>query len=111
MKKIFSILTAISFSLVLSTIAFAQEPGSRTPGIRKRQINQQQRIGQGVRSGELTRREVRILEKEQREINQDKREAKSDGAVTRRERREIHRDQNQASRHIYRGKHNNRDRN
>ncbi len=112
MKKIFSILAVIGISLVLSSIAFAQEPthGTKTPGIRKRQVNQQRRITQGIFSDELTRGEYRRLEKEQRGINREEREAKADGIVTRGERREIHREQDQASRHIYRAKHNNRDR-
>ena len=111
MKKIFSIMTAISLTVILSAIAFASEPGARTRGIKNRQINQQKRMGRGVRSGELTRRETLRLEKEQREINRDKKEAKSDGIVTIDERKEIHQDLNQASRHIYRAKHNRRDRN
>lgn len=111
MKKIYSILVVLSISLMLSLSTFAQEPGTKTPVVRKHQVNQQKRIHQGVRSGELTRKETRKLEKEQHEINQDKREAKSDGTVTTEERKEIKQDQNQANRHIYRAKHNRRDRN
>ena len=43
MKKVLSILTAISFLFVLSAVGFAQEGSARTPGIRNRQINQQKR--------------------------------------------------------------------
>ena len=114
-KKMLSILTAIGISFVLSIVTFAQEPtptpGPKTPGIRKRQNNQQRRIGQGVRSGELTAGETVRLEKTQKEIQQDKKAAKSDGVVTAGERKEIHKEQNRASRQIYRAKHNNRDRN
>src|SRR5262249_12973654 len=111
MKKIFTILTAISVSVILSAVAFGQETtGAKTPGIRNRQENQQRRIRQGIRSGELKKGEVKKLEKEQREINQDKKEAKADGTVTAEERKEIHQDQNKASRHIYRAKHNRRNR-
>ena len=59
----------------------------------------------------MTTGETIKLEKEQREIQQEKKEAKSDGVVTREERNDIHQDQNRASRHIYRAKHNRRDRN
>ncbi len=112
MKKIFSILIAISLTTVFATISLAQtEAGKRTPGIKQRQKNQQKRIGRGVRSGELTARETIRLEKEQKEIQQEKKEAKSDGTVTREERKDIHQDQNKASRHIYRAKQNKRDRN
>ncbi|HKX27720.1 MAG TPA: hypothetical protein VJ302_08520 [Blastocatellia bacterium] len=109
MRKLFPILTAISLTLVLSAAAFAQER-PRTPRIRERQENQQQRIGQGVRSGELTSRETVRLEREQRGIQREKRAAKADGVVTRAERREIRHDQNRASRDVYRAKHNRRDR-
>jgi hypothetical protein len=90
---------------------FAQEGRVRTPRINHRQKHQQQRIGQGVRSGELTARETIRLEREQRGIQHEKREAREDGVVSRAERRDIYREQNQASRHIRRAKHNNRDRN
>jgi lipopolysaccharide export LptBFGC system permease protein LptF len=109
MKKMFSILTAISLSIVLSAAAFAQD-GTKTPVARKRQGNQQRRIARGVRSGELKKGEVKKLQKEQKEINQEKKEAKEDGVVTAEERKDIQKEQNQASRHIYRAKHNRRDR-
>ncbi|HZS07085.1 MAG TPA: hypothetical protein VFD58_19770 [Blastocatellia bacterium] len=112
MKKLFSILIAIGISFSLTAITFAQDstPGTKTPGIRHRQKHQQRRIGQGVRSGELKAGETIKLEKEQKEIQQDKKEAKSDGTVTAGERKAILKEQNQASRHIYRAKHNNRNR-
>ncbi len=111
MKKMFSILTALSISILLTAATFAQEtPGTKAPGVRKRQVNQQRRIAQGVRSGELRKGEVKKLEHEQREINQEKKETKADGTVTAEERKDIHKEQNQASRHIYRAKHNRRDR-
>ncbi|MBV8858451.1 MAG: hypothetical protein JOZ02_16075 [Acidobacteria bacterium] len=85
--------------------------GTRTPGINRRQERQQQRIGQGVRSGELTGRETLRLERNAREIRQDEREAKSDGEVTRRERAGLERELNHESRLIYRDKHNEKERN
>lgn len=69
------------------------------------------RIAQGVRSGELTGRETVRLVREQREIRQDIRRAKSDGCISPRERINIRQDQRQASRHIYRARHNRFDRN
>ncbi|HWQ34349.1 MAG TPA: hypothetical protein VNQ79_15990 [Blastocatellia bacterium] len=110
MKKLFSTIIVAGIAFALTAPAFAQTAGTKTPGIRHRQRNQQHRIRQGVRSGELTAGETRRLEKEQKDIQQDKKAAKSDGTVTAQERREIHQEQNQASRHIYRAKHNRRDR-
>jgi hypothetical protein len=110
-KKVYAFLTMAGLLLGLSMTGFAQEGRVRTPRITHRQKNQQQRIGQGVRSGELTARETIRLEREQHGIQLEKREAREDGNLTRAERRDIYHEQNQASRHIWRAKHNNRDRN
>lgn len=106
MKKMVAILSVICLTAVLSAVSLAQ-----TPGVTNRQVNQQKRIGQGVRSGELTRREVRRLEREQNQIRKMKVRARSDGEVTNRERARIHHEQNQSNRHIFRAKNNRRDRN
>jgi hypothetical protein len=76
-----------------------------TPRVGKRQVQQQARIKEGVKSGELTRREVRRLEREQAKIAVDKAKAKSDGVVTPAERAKLTREQNRASRHIVKQKH------
>ena len=73
--------------------------------IARRQVRQQTRIYQGVRSGQLTRGEFRGLEREQYRIQQDKQRLKSDGNFTPRERARIQRELNHASRDIYRQKH------
>jgi len=77
----------------------------RHGAVNQRQHNQADRIKQGVRSGELTKDETRGLVKEQREIRQTERQYKADGVLTRDERRDLHQQQNQASRHIYKEKH------
>ncbi len=79
---------------------------TQTPVVNQRQRNQQARIHQGVKSGQLTPRESRRLEAQQRKIQADKMAAKSDGKVTPAERRHLRREQNRASRNIYRLKHN-----
>lgn len=112
MKKTFSILIAVAITLAVGLSAMAQTaPGTRTRHINHQQHEQQQRIHHGIRSGELTRAEARRLEKQERGIRQEERAAKADGVVTREERKEINQDLNKTSRHIYRAKHNRRDRN
>ncbi len=96
----------ISVSGVLAATASAG-----TPVLDERQQNQAQRIGQGVRSGELTRRETRRLVHGQRELRQDERAAKADGVVTARERARLQHEANQQSRRIHRQKHDAQDRN
>ena len=100
---------ALLFSAAPS--AEARDRGSRTPGINRREANQKHRIQQGVRSGELTRRETARLAAEQARIRAMERRAKSDGEVTARERARLQRELNQSSRHIYRQKHDRQDRN
>jgi hypothetical protein len=78
---------------------------SATPRVTKRQVQQQARIKEGAKSGELTPRETRKLERQQAKIALDKAKAKSDGVVTPAERRKLNREQNRASKRIYRGKH------
>jgi hypothetical protein len=96
---------------VLGVAGLSQaEAGTRDPGVNQRQQNQHQRIKQGVRSGELTRRETGALAREQRDIRQLERQYKSDGEITRAERVDLHQEQNQASRHIYNQKHDAQDR-
>ena len=114
MKKTFTILATLGIIFGLTISALADQPRplkNRVPVARKRQAEQQKRISQGVRSGELTAGETVKLEKQQREINQDIHQAKADGVVTAAERKDIHQDQNQANRSIIRAKHNRRDRN
>jgi len=94
----------------LSTgLAFAQTPINRwqaaTPGIARRQAEQQARINQGVRSGELTPEEARGLRTEQKLVRITKRAMKADGKVTPRERRVLNRQLNRTSRDISREKH------
>jgi len=76
-----------------------------TPRIDHRQAVQQQRINQGVASGELTRREAARLQKEQARIQEAENRALADGRLTRNERAKIERMQDKASSHISGEKH------
>lgn len=88
--------------IVLSSTAMAQS--NWTPGVSARQDNQQDRIAQGVVSGELTKVETIKLVNDQRELKAMKQIAKADGKVTRRERKALQRKQNQNSKAIKRQK-------
>ena len=100
MKKTIAILIIIVVSF---TVVSAQ---TLTPQINRTQKNQQLRIHQGVKSGELTRREARKLENQQKAIRYNKRIAKANGVVTSGERKQIRNEQNRASKNIYMKKHN-----
>jgi hypothetical protein len=76
----------------------------------KRAENQQDRIAQGVKSGQLTAGETAHLESNEAKINKEVRNdrAANGGKLTPQERRQVNRQQNRESRQIYRDKHNGR---
>jgi len=85
----------------LSSLAMAGE-------VDRREERQQDRIGQGVQSGQLTPGETAHLEKQEQRIDsQVKTErAENGGHLTAAERRQVNREQNRESRRIYAAKHN-----
>ena len=112
MKKTYlNLATVIVGVLAVTSVSYADtQRRARDPGVNARQHNQRDRIQQGVRSGELTRREAGRLSHEQRDVRQLERAYRSDGALTGAERRDLHQEQNAASRHIYNQKHDAQDR-
>jgi hypothetical protein len=92
-------------ALMLGAITLPALAGNNTPGIDKRQSNQERRIDQGIASGELNKRETARLERGQDRVDNLENTAKADGTVTRRERARIHHAQNVESRRIHRQKH------
>ncbi len=87
---------------------FAYAVPTDNPRIQQRELNREQRIQQGIRSGEVTPREAGRLEGQQARIKQDEARMKADGTLTTAERKKLTREQNHASRNIYRKKHNER---
>ena len=75
------------------------------PGMKAREMNQQKRIDQGVKSGQLTPAgEAGKLEAEQAKIKRDEAKMKSVGKVTKKERAKLHKKQKKASKHIHKKK-------
>lgn len=76
----------------------------------KRAENQQDRIGQGIKSGQLTAGEAAHLEKNEARVNREVRNdrAANGGKLTPQERKQVNQQQNKMSRQIYREKHNGR---
>ena len=114
MKAIFKRLlpaAALVAALALPLAAQAQTGCRHARGINARQQREQARIRQGVRSGELTRREAARLEAEQARIRAHEAYARrSGGELTALERARLERQLNRASRDIYRQKHDRQDR-
>ena len=96
--------------LIIALFALLFGVANADAQVRQRAIKQHHRIKQGVKSGELTRAEALNLRKNQKDLRQDARLAKSDGKVTRNERKILRKEQRKDSRKIYRKKHNNRER-
>jgi hypothetical protein len=90
----------------------ASNPSPTTPEkpgtIQQRKDNQQDRIAQGVQSGQLTAGETKNLENKQAGINKEERNMRSedDGHLTAADRAKLNRQQNRMSNQIYRDKHN-----
>ncbi|MBL8312728.1 MAG: hypothetical protein JNK55_03180 [Rubrivivax sp.] len=98
----------LATSLVLLAVAAttsAMAGPAQTPGLDQRQARQDQRIQQGVASGELNQREARRLENQQDRVEAAETRAKADGKVTAVERRRLDRAQDRASANIAKQKH------
>jgi hypothetical protein len=115
-------LAVVVFSLGGSTGAWAQDPSSQSSGssapapspekkdptIEQRKENQQDRIANGVKSGQLTAGETANLEKKEAAINKETAadRAANGGKLTGAEKAQINRQQNRMSKQIYQDKHN-----
>lgn len=96
-----------------STSTSGAGPGVVDPGhprvneVNKREENQQQRIGNGIKNNQLSAQQASNLEK--REANVQNREQKDmaahNGHLTKAEQKGINRQQNRVSRSIYKDKH------
>lgn len=97
----------LAAALFVALMGFAGTVSAQTatPKVTERQVSQQERIAQGAKSGELTKKETRHLEAREAKIQHDKQIAKSDGVVTPRERAKLNREENRTSRAIRRQKH------
>jgi len=95
-----TIATTVISALLISTPMFAAR-------VDRRQKEQQERIAQGVKSGELTARETVRLEREQVRLQAEKHDMREDngGKLTNAEKVKLNNQQNRLSRQIYRQKH------
>ncbi len=87
-----------------------RQPSSHRPRrtINQRKENQQDRIAQGVKSGQLTAGETSKLEHQEAGINHEEKamRAQDNGHLTKADKSVINKQQNQESQRIYRDKHN-----
>jgi hypothetical protein len=104
------LLLAASLVALPASAALAQTTYPQRHHIAGRKENQQDRIGQGVRSGQLTPHETARIEHQESGINREERgmRAQDNGHLTAQDRHTLARQQNQESRRINRDKHNGR---
>ena len=99
--------TAITLQLiamsVLTTAAWAQTPAEQD---QQRDVNQQQRIEQGLQSGQLSTKEAGSLERQEKHVdNMEARDLKN-GSMSAGEQARLNAAQNKVSGDIYADKHN-----
>ena len=114
-----NVLALVVAAIAFSGSAFAQQIQAPTPqpavthtpkegSVNDRRADQQQRIANGIKSGQLSAGETRKLETREAKINHQVRADRmaNGGKLTPQEHKQINREQNRASRQIYRDKHN-----
>lgn len=108
MKRTVILSTAMLFALSLAAGAQTTTTTKPHETINQRKANQQRRIVQGDRSGQMTPNETRRVENQEHGINREERgmRAQDNGRLTTQDRRTLRAQQNQESRRIYRDKHN-----
>lgn len=96
-------------SATAATPATTATPAAKPkPTVAQRKENQQDRIAQGVKSGQLTAGETANLETKEAAINKEtaKDRAANGGKLTAAEKKQVNHQQNQVSKQIYKDKHN-----
>jgi hypothetical protein len=91
-----------------STPAAQTQPNQPAPTVNGRRENQQDRIANGVDSGQLTAGETKNLESRESNLNREVRDDRSadGGKLTPAERQQVNHQQNNLSHSIYQDKHN-----
>lgn len=93
------------FAALVAAAVLPVAAQTATPRVDQRQVNQDQRIQQGVKSGELTSKEAAKLQAGQSKVQAQETKAKADGNVTGKERARLAKSQNKQSREIAKQKH------
>ena len=95
-------------ALAVIAAALAVAANAQTSDVGRRKENQQDRIAQGVKSGQLTAGETSSLEKKEAAINQEVRTDRSlnGGKLTAGEKKIVNQQQNRMSNQVYKDKHN-----
>lgn len=101
------ILTAVMAGFMLPATAQTSTPAAPPATINQRKENQQDRIANGIQSGELTPGEAGRLEKKESNLNQEEHDMRKldNGHLTAADRATLNQQQNKLSSDIYKQKH------
>jgi len=109
----FALMSAALAAFALPVVAQSTQPAPASApvtgeSIQDRKENQQDRIANGVKSGELTAGETGKLEKKEAAVNQEERDMRKldNGKLTAADKTTLNQQQNQLSKQIYQDKHN-----
>jgi hypothetical protein len=103
-----AMLAAMLLPAAAQTTSTTTPPTPKPQNINQRKENQQDRIAQGIQSGQLTAGETANLEKKESNLNKEvsaDRKANS-GTLTQSEKAQVNKQQNHLSKQIYKDKHN-----
>lgn len=96
---------AIKAGLVIGVFSAAGAFAAEGAGTTQRDVNQQERIEQGLKSGELNTKEAARLERQEAVVGHMQAKALKDGDLSAAEKAKLAVAQNRVSRNIYREKH------
>lgn len=96
---------AIKIGLIIGVLSSATAIAAEGSGTVQRDVNQQERIEAGLKSGELNTREAARLEHQEAAVDHMQAKAMKDGDISAAERAKIAAAQGKVSRDIYREKH------
>lgn len=107
MNRFFQLGLALSLAVALASpaMAYDKRPGVKPLNINQRQAVQQQRIQEGVQSGQLNKREAFKMQARQNAIAKKEQFYRRDGELSPRERHDLRTDLNQSNRRIHHQKH------
>jgi hypothetical protein len=100
MKKTILLLSIFLFGV---SGLFAQ---SGNKMLQKKQVPQEKKIEQGIKKGEITKIEAKKLLKQEKKLNQLKKNAKVDGFISQKEKAKLKKESKKTNRKIYKEKHN-----
>jgi len=108
MRFVTAVLASALFIAPAALLAQTPTPGANDHNIGQRKVDQQDRIANGVKSGQLTAGETSKLEHQESGINKEESgmKAEDNGKLSAADKKLITKQQNQESRRIYRDKRN-----